>query len=326
MDDIFINYRSISYTPTTTTIYYSNDGLTWTNAGDMSAGDMPTLHINANLKYLRIKMSGNPPLNLPIVREVDWLPVQGSLTSTGGLGFGPSIDPTWYFPSNAFDGNTATWWVGKPGAGPWDLYYHWTSTNQIIINTVAVNYYSSGHKPTTSVLKYSNDGATWTTAGTMAGSATETLTVARKASYINVNMTGDPPLGNQLRVREISVNTPIGPSGGISNAVFPPSRAFDGNMATYWAGHTGDGVWYLFYGYAATHHYGTATVTYVNANYTPTTTNIYMSENGWDWGFWGTMPAGTTTSLLVNRTHRYICFEMSGSPPGNYPAVKEITY
>lgn len=323
MDYIFINYLAAANTPTTTTIYYSSDGISWTNAGDMPPGTKPSLNINANMKYIRIKMRGDPPGGPPIIRDIDWLPVTNSTASTAGLDFGPGSNPDFYFPSNAFDNNLATWWVGLAGPGPWDLYYNFSSPT--IINQATVYYYSVNHKPTTSTIEYGNDGATWTSAGTLPALATAVFNIDRKTSYFHLNMAGTPPVGYPL-VKDIQFGSPLGPSGGLNFGAYTPSRAFDGNMGTQWAGHANDGEWYLFYGYAAPRHFGLTTVYYANAASTPTNTKVYLSTNGHTWIYIGTMSAGVTETLNMNYTMSYICIEMTGTPPITYPVVNEITY
>ena len=328
MDDIFINFYNANYVPTTINIYYSDDGATWNLGGTMPPGDdKPTLNINVDLKYIWIEMLGTPAVTYPLIRDIDWLPVFESETSTGGLNFGPSNNPDLYYPSNVFDGDLNTWWVGKLSNGTWDIYYNFGTEK--ILSEFTVYWYSINHQPPTSTLYYSDDGITWNQAGDFIWGPTSAATLARKATYIRVNMNGNPTTNFPL-IRDSARGTPIGASGGFPiNSSYTPAKAFDADPNTIWAGRVGDGTWSLFYGYAAPHNFTNVKVWFYANPYVPTTTEVFTSNNGEDWTSQGTMPATvsdplpgfpnavSTTLNLGGLNANYICYYMEGDPVNN---------
>jgi len=338
MDDLFINFYSTSHVSSTVNIYWSNDGINWTLAGTMPSMDpKPTININQNVTFIWIEMIGNPIIGYPLIRDVDWLPVTESKTSTGGLGFGPSNNPDFYFPSNAFDGDYNTWWVGLTGNGAWDLYYKFDTTQQIL-GPVEISYFSVNHRPTTTTVEYSDDGVAWTSAGASTGAgATQTVTVAQKTNYMHVKMIGNPIVGYPL-IRNITWAVPEGPSGGVNaNAFNVPAKAFDADQISQWAGKPNNGIWYLFYGYPAIHTFNTVKVWYLSAAYAPSTqVNVYYSNDGKTWTLHGTMPApvldpipgaasGVSSTYVMGQNAKFICFELIGNPAVTFPLIPYIT-
>jgi hypothetical protein len=338
MSDLFINFFSTAHLPATVNVYWSNDGINWTFAGAMPPlNSKPHIALNQTVTFLWFEMIGNPSIGYPLIRDIDWLPVTQSLKATGGLGFGPSNNPDYYFPSNAFDGDYNSWWVGLTGNGTWDLYYKF-DTPQRIVGPIEISYYSTNHKPTTTTVSYSSDGAAWTSAGATTGAgATQTVTIARKTDYIRINMTGNPPIGYPL-IRDITWAVPVGASGGVNaNAFNVPDKAFDADQTSQWAGKPSDGIWYLFYGYPATHAFTNVKVWYLSNSYKPSTqVNVYYSGDGKTWTFHGTMPAtvldplpgapsAVSSTYAMNQSARFICFELIGNPPITFPIIPYIT-
>lgn len=341
MDYLHINFYDPTYVPTNVNIYYSPDGYNWTFAGAMPAGaDKPTMLINATVMYLWIKMSGTPPVTYPLIRDVDWTPVTESSAATGGLGNGglgegPSSNLNMYWPSNAFDNNAATWWVGALGNNAWDIYYHFTASQ--LLSTITINWFSVNHQPPGTVLKYSDDGVVWNSiATTFPPGAASPLPVGRKAKYVKFEMTG-APVTNFPLIKDISFVTPLGPTGGQSNPFFLPPKAFDADTNTFWRGVANDGAWGLFYGYAAPHLFTNVKVQYLGATFVPTSVEIWYSNDGLNWTDAGAMgpavadpvmppyPGAVSSTFALNQTARYIAFEMNGNPAATYPVVLEIT-
>jgi hypothetical protein len=338
MSDLFINFFSTAHLPATVNVYWSNDGVNWTLAGAMPPlNAKPHMALNQTVTFLWFEMIGNPSIGYPLIRDVDWLPVTESKAATGGLGFGPSQNPDWYFPSNAFDNDMNSWWAGQSGAGTWDIYYHFNNPQQIV-GPVTIYYYSTNHKPTTTTVYYSNDGVAWT-AGEPASApgATATVVVARKANYIRLAMTGNPAAGFPL-VKDMTWAVPEGASGGVSfNAFYAPSKAFDADPLTQWAGRPNDGKWYLFYGYPAPHAFTNIKIWFFAANYVPSTqVNVYYSNDGKTWTLSGAMPAfaldpiagapsAVSSTLAMNVNAKFVCLELLGNPAITFPIIPYST-
>lgn len=338
MDDIFINFYAATHTPANVSIYYSSNGITWTLAGVMPGGnDKPTLNINQDLKYIRIKMTGTPAIGYPLIRDVDWLPVFESNTSTGGLAGGPSYNQNMYFPSNAFDTDINSWWVGTIGTGAWDLYYNLGTPT--FVNRVYVSYFNINYQPPTTTLKYSNDGITWTTAENFPPAVPPTsASLVRTAQYWKIEMVGNP-VTNYPLIRTISYGSPAGASGGVNrNLTNTPDKAFDGDTNSVWMGRDNDGEWNLIYGYAVPYVFNNVKVRYHSAPYVPTTgVNVYTSDDGKAWTLRGAMPATvadpvlptypnseSSTLSLGGLSAKFFRVEMLGTPAAAYPVVLEI--
>lgn len=200
MDKISVNYYGPTYVPATTTLWTSLDGFHWTKTATLPAGNSkPSVAVNKTVAYIWFQMAGTPAIGYPLIRDVDWMPIANNY----GANAEPGSDDDWYFPSNAFDNNPNTWWVGKTGAPAWDIYYGYRQPTAL--NTITVNYYNEKYAPATTTLSISSDGVNWTTLASKPASPTVAFTVGATTQYIRVNMQGASVIGMPL-VKDVLIN------------------------------------------------------------------------------------------------------------------------
>lgn len=139
-----------------------------------------------------------------------------------GVSGGPTFTAA-VSPSNAFDGNSATYWQGSYNtdlsgtsspftATQWTLTYGFAG--QQAISSVEVDYaVDSRFIATAATVSCSLDGATWTTIGTLPTAQHATVTVSAICQWVTVTM-GPPGTGYTPAVSEVKIAaTPTGGGG-----------------------------------------------------------------------------------------------------------------
>jgi len=115
-----VQFQSMNYTPATMTLYLSDDGINWDDAGFLGKGANTTpynayLFVATTTSYMRLAMQGNPASTFPLIKDITFTIPQGAFS-------GDSENST-YQAINAFDSNSGTWWVGDTDKEHWDLIY-----------------------------------------------------------------------------------------------------------------------------------------------------------------------------------------------------------
>jgi hypothetical protein len=221
---------NINYRPTSMKLYVSDDGQYWMEVGEMEPGATPHQFVNWTTQYIRIQMTGNPPSNFPLIKDIsfDMLP---------GASSGDSIN-SYYKPDNAFDGNMNTWWTGAQNQYAWDLFYEYaTSTATAWLDTITINYYSASHAPSATALYTSLDGVNWTKQGDFPAGATPSLTRGFSVKYIWLRMSGVPSIGYPL-IKDVTLtrgNTGLGAwvEMGAGSATDPGLAGFNTSVFSF---------------------------------------------------------------------------------------------
>ena len=187
------SFYNINYIPGAVTLHASQDGVTWITIDDLGPGANASpmtmsARIGRDIRYLRLEMAGNPASTYPLIRDI-------SLDLPQGGSSGDSKNTT-YHAGNAFDGNMNSWWVGDQNKNEWALYYGFTAPTAV--DTVTVNYYGDAYAPQATGLYMSDDGETWTHAGTFPAGATPQLSVGQTTTYLKFIMAGAPQIGVPL--------------------------------------------------------------------------------------------------------------------------------
>jgi len=234
----------------------------------------------------------------------------------------------YYKPANAFDGDMNTWWVGAVGAGSWDLYYGFPNVRAM--DSLNVTFYGATYVPTQVKLKVSTDGCNWTDLGAMSAGVKPSIAVGQSVRYLWVEMTGNPGTNYPL-VRDIDWVQPqdnLYASGGpgANEAYYFPSKAFDGDLNTWWAGQVGAGAWDIYYMFDTPRIVQMVTAELFNINYHPTSMKLHISNDGQNWTNLGEMEPGASPHQFVGRTTQYIWIEMDGNPPSNFPLIKDVSF
>jgi len=190
---------NLNYRPTSMKLYTGTVGQTWTLAGEMGPGGSPSQFVGQTVQYIWIEMTGNPPSNFPLIKDITYdIPL--------GASSGDSIN-TFYKPANAFDGNPDTWWTGAQNQTQWNLIYQFTTDTYV--TSADMVFYSDKHAPTNITLYTSLDGNTWTNHGAVSGAATVTLPAGATSRYVRFVMNGVPNIGYPL-IKDISMATGTG--------------------------------------------------------------------------------------------------------------------
>lgn len=326
LERISINFYGSDYVPSTITLKISVDGITWTEAGVFAAGNSkPEWTVTGDWKYLWIDMDGNPAIGYPLIRDVDWLPVAGNTGVSGG----PGANDDWYFTTNAFDGDENTWWVGRPNAGAWDLYYAFETPR--FIQMVTIKFYTINYIPGATNILASEDGYTWTDLGELgpgpnASPYTGYFYAGKSMKYLHIKMQGNPPSTYPL-IKDISFEIPEGASSGDSmNTFYKAGNAFDGDDNTWWVGGQNRNSWDLVYRFPVPRYLSSVRVKFYSNNHTPQATAVYVSDDGETWTPQAPLPAGSTPVTALYATPRFLRFHFEGAPAVGYPLIKDIEF
>lgn len=179
----------------------------------------------------------------------------GSNVATGGTAIADGFY-SGYPPSNAFDGNSATFWttftVTAPVSGHWIGYDFGAGNDKDIVEIVFTSR-SDGFRedPSRLYVDYSDDGTTWINAwgawAVSAWTANQSRTFALSdpvvaAWRVRAPTTGDPYFGT-FAIAELEFRSAPGGSdlttGKIAASAYdypgyPASNAIDNNSATFW--------------------------------------------------------------------------------------------
>jgi hypothetical protein len=325
LDSLNLNFYGSDYIPGKVYIYVSADGRNWERVAKLKDKKKepfnPDVVVSRNVRYIWIRMQGNPRSGFPLVRDIGWMPYAERV----GAYAAPGSDDNWYFASNMFDGNAETLWAGEPAAGEWNVYYGFSESR--FIGVVAVDLFSVNHRPADMELFVSADGEAWESLGSFGSVWPPAKFAGRQAKYFKITMTGNPPSGYPV-VREITYDLPAGAfSAPDENPVsWPAANAFDGNLNTWWVGRQQAGAWDVYYGFAAPAAVGTITVNFYSVNHMPRAMELYTSSDGIVWTHAGAFPAGATPTLALNSTVKYLRFSMQGNPIVGYPLVRDIMW
>ncbi len=242
---------------------------------------------------------------------------------------------SYYKPSNAFDRNFNTWWVGETNRGSWEFCYGFSQSTYI--EQISINFYAQSYVPGNIEVKISNDGLNWTSLGAMpAGSSNPGIYVKTQIRYFWFSMTGNPGTGYPL-IKEIIYTPPdkdvVGATAGPSqdDFLYQAGYAFDGDANKIWAGAKNLDSWDLYYHFGSPQNIQMLTVQFHALNYIPATTTVFVSDDGVDWTDLGPLGPGPNVTpynmyLFVNRTTNYLRLNMQGTPPSKFPIIKDIWF
>jgi hypothetical protein len=122
---------------------------------------------------------------------------------------------------------------------------------------------------------------------------------------------------------------PLGASGGPDvNTYYVPSKAFDGEYNTWWAGEVKAGAWELVYGFQQVRTLTRLHLNFYSEDYLPRHIWILTSMDGLNWTKqarvqWNKYTADVT---LNNVPCRYVRFYMRGNPKSGFPLVRDINW
>jgi hypothetical protein len=323
-ESININFYNSDYVPGNLFVDVSLDGSGWTRAAHVNRNSFPgAISLNSvRARFIRITMDGKPRSGFPIIREISWLPF---VEKAGAFAL-PGANDTWYFPSNAFDGDQDTWWAGEPGAGAWDVYYNFETPRFISMATFHLfnmNYFNENM-----VLYVSGDGETWERAGALGpGPNTSpfnaSVFVGRTVLYLHLEIRGNMPSTYPL-IKDVTFGLPAGAATGDSiNTWYQAANAFDGDAQTLWVGRRGTDTWNLFYTYDAPINIQNINIAYFAATHAPGETEVLVSNDAITWESVGRSSA-FTIDTPVERTARYVRFIMRGNPSTDVPVLRDI--
>ena len=144
---------------------------------------------------MKLHIEGDSPSKYPLIKDVSWDfesgPVSGDCFSS------------FYKAANAFDNQPNTWWVGRRGAGAWNLFYAFAQPESL--GTLRIQFYAASHAPASTEVLTSDDGINWNSAGTAPSGGEAVLPVNRTTRFLRFSMRGNPAVGYPL-VKDISWN------------------------------------------------------------------------------------------------------------------------
>lgn len=191
---------NINYYTDKMTLYISGDGLNWTRVGELGPGPNETtfkasIYVGRPVAYMKLHIEGASPSKFPLIKDISWDfetgPVSGDSFSS------------YYKAANAFDNQPNTWWVGRSGAGAWDVFYAFAQP--VAVGALRLQFYAATHAPSSTEVLTSNDGVNWTSAGAVVSNDAAPLPVNRTARFLRFSMRGNPAVGYPL-VKDISWN------------------------------------------------------------------------------------------------------------------------
>lgn len=323
-ESILINFYNSDYVPANLFVDVSLDGSGWTRAAHVNRNTFTgeiSLN-NARARFIRITLAGKPRSGFPIIREIAWLP----FVEKPGAFARPGANDSWYFPSNASDGDQDTWWAGEPNAGAWDVYYNFETPRFISMATFHlfnINYFNENM-----VLYVSSDGETWERAGALGiGPNTSpfnaSVFVGRTVTHLHLEIRGYLPSTYPL-IKDVTFGLPAGAATGDSiNSWYQAANAFDGDAQTLWVGRRGTDTWNLFYTYDAPIDIQNINVAYFAATHAPGETEVLVSNDAISWESAGRSSA-YTFETPVARTARYVRVTMRGNPSTDVPVLRDV--
>lgn len=250
-----------------------------------------------------------------------------------GASGGPSMND-YYVPSKAFDGNYQSWWVGEAPPQKWELNYGFSRSYHF--ETVYMNFYNDDYAPPHIAVYASEDGVSWNKIANVAQSGYRAIIpVNADARYLRFQMNGKPKSGYPL-IREIAWLPFVEHPGafalpGANDAFYFPSKAFDGDQDTWWAGEPGAGKWDVYYRNTSTRPVSMFTAYLFNINYYTDQMTLYTSDDGLNWtrvGELGPGPNETTfkASIYVGRPVAYMKLHIEGDSPSKFPLIKDVSW
>lgn len=292
-----------------------------TNSGVTGSPTNPiTENISGSYQYIRVYFTGTVGGNWANMRELEVYTATTSTASTtnGGL-----------VPSNALDGNDATYWCASNGVFPQWLNVDLGSNN--IISDIKTKFYAN------ELWKYkiegSKDNTNWTVLVDKTGTGVSAQDVDDHAGgvYRYVRITVTESGGDWAAIREFKVyGDPLlsqGKTGSASttNGGQVPSNALDGNDTTYWCASNATFPQWLSIDLGVKHN-----LTYIK-------TKFYASEL-WKYKIEGS-PDNTNWTILIDKTaagataqdmddsvsgfYRYVKITVTGSG-GDWAAIREF--
>ena len=308
---------SINYRPQQMNVLISDDGLNWTLIGDMATTYPPSKFVGLETQHVKLELRGNPASGFPYIHTIAFdFPDGANSPHCHNENFWPA--------SKAFDGDSNSEWTGTQGLGEWDLFYKYPSPQYI--GLLAMSFHDGNYRPEAITAYVSDDGVTWTEAGSLGVDAPSSLFVDKTASHLWLKMTGNPASQFPL-VREVTTSVPTGAMSPDSvSSFYTASKAFDGDMNTWWAGEPEKGTWQMFYGFGTPTALGDVAVHFYAQSHTTPSTKLYLSDDGVSWTLAGTFEAGEPPTLSVNATASYMRLDMAGNPGIGYPLIKDISW
>lgn len=262
---------------------------------------------------LNVTSIANPPTGAVKIAELQFYDASGSALATGGTA-SASTTGGGTTAAQAFDANFSTYWQST--TIPAWLRYQFASA--VDVRTVRLIWGDIWpYAPKDFTIDYSDDGSSWTTAGTFSVTFNSSLlpgysvAIGTPASgYVNlrIEVTGTQNGANavcgELQIRETTGGATV--TSGVVQYAFtnssatsnPADKAFDSNNATFWSGDTPSSNWF---GQAFARAIVPAEITYQASGSTafascPNGMKLSGSNDGANWTVIATLTPATWTS------------------------------
>ena len=143
-----------------------------------------------------------------------------------------------------------------------------------------------------------------------------------------LNDTQEPMAQSMRKMQQVP---PEGASGGPDmNSYYIPSKAFDGDYRSWWAGKTGAKKWDLYYAFQQSHHLDFINVNFYGPDYIPDKLDVYVSADGVQWDRVAHLINHKKQPLdpfvAIGREVRFIWIDMQGNPKIGFPLVRDIEW